>query len=42
MMAVGRDRVQEGMSPQLLSKGGHNIFCLPEYFVMKNNEVVQR
>jgi len=29
------------MSPQLLDRGGHNIFCPPQHFVIKSNVVVQ-
>jgi len=29
------------MSPPLLNKGEHNIFCTPQCFVIKNNVVVQ-
>jgi len=29
------------MSPQQLDKGGHNVYCPPKHFVIKNNVVVQ-
>ena len=29
------------MSPQLLDRGGHTIFCPPKHFVIKSNVVVQ-
>ena len=36
---MARDRVYGGA--QLFDRGGHNIFCPPQHFVIKNNVVVQ-
>ena len=37
----GRNRVSGEHIPQRLDKGGHNIICPCQYFVIKNNVVVQ-
>jgi len=45
LLLLRRDHVYEGdggdMSPQCLDRGGHDIFCLPQHFVIKSNVSVQ-
>ena len=36
-----RDRDVGDLSPPTFGRGGHNIFCHPQYFVIKSNVVVQ-